>query len=1307
MVSKEKGKTIIKRNNAKVKRWKKGQSSSSNPDTKRFREAAKGRFFQHSSSSGSSGLTVDALKKHDDFQADKDGDVILSDSDKQSTKTGTFNTWASNWTECTNTTFNRVHRFWSSNSAVHREILAVLAAVTEVIKTQGGTESETEYFAALMTSLETSNSEESLAAIVYLISLVIKRVPTAVLRSRFSEVAKQFLDIMSTHESGSTSLLKSVLLCLANLLRVQEHAIWNNTSTQQVYKGLLTFITHRKPKVRKAAHQSLCIVLKGSVFMIQGDPPSHHPAASITAKYCIHIIEQSGGIGEASDTLHILSLLKDVLSVFPRNTMKSCCETVLKLMTLSNVMVTAGCMQALNGLFVAKPKASNLPAELNAQIITALYDYQPSENDVQPMQAWLTVMESAHVNLIRLDGKLAVSHLPRMISSAMTCLLSERTDVSEKGAKTIKALLQQCLAPAAEYLTKLVLSAPERGSITPVHKIIRAAESGLSYQFHASWGLVLQIFSTLYEVFGRQCPLLFTTSLKSIADLRDSVKFPYKAELDHAVGVAVKKMGPRHVLEALPLQITGEGDDLDFPRSWLLPVLHDNIMETELDFFISYFLPLAARLRQITVQYSREENIVAAKTYETLQLQIWSLLPGFCTRPTDLAKSFKGIAKVLGTAINERPDLRMDVMASLRKLVTQSLENDETKMELARFAKNFLPIFFNLYTTDPEKEKDPTRLAVLETTKCYLQIADKELIATFCDNCLKKLNEGSLTPFKRYALYDVAIALLPGLASDKITALYEVAAANLKSDDRKLQKKSYRILEEICAGKSQECRDFVKSHLKTLQKLMSSSLAASSPSSKAPRLRCLINIFKHLENREQKFLVAVIPEAILCTKEVAERARASAYTLLVEMGNTVMRWSRDKTPEESLEEYFKLVMAGFAGSPQMISATLLALTRVLYQFKEKISSSLLTSIVDSVCLLLNAKPREVVKSALAFLKVLLSAYPETVLSSHLQQLVASIVSMKEDCRHHFRFKAKEIYAKLIRKFGYETIYGMVPEGLRKVLANIKKTQERSKRKKKETENDESIDEDETEKKLKTQPECIDDLLRDTDSDMEEAQERKSVQKDKRKMIKETKGGEKPGMAWLQEGGIEDIVDFMDTSAAKKVLATKPVKSKVKQKSAEPEFKIAPDGRLIITEVSDEEEGGQISSDEELNDLLATLEGARDSGKIRQKKRKLEDMGSDEEDMKPLKYKAGGKGIHRPLEVSQDKKNSDYGAEYRAKKARGDVKKKGRPDPYAYVPLNRQQLNKRKRAKLEGQFGNLVRGAQKGASKGKKAKKKHK
>ncbi len=38
-------------------------------------------------------------------------------------------------------------------------------------------------------------------------------------------------------------------------------------------------------------------------------------------------------------------------------------------------------------------------------------------------------------------------------------------------------------------------------------------------------------------------------------------------------------------------------------------------------------------------------------------------------------------------------------------------------------------------------------------------------------------------------------------------------------------------------------------------------------------------------------LGAVVPEAILCTKEAGERPRQAAYSLLVEMGNAVVRWS--------------------------------------------------------------------------------------------------------------------------------------------------------------------------------------------------------------------------------------------------------------------------------------------------------------------------------------------------------------------------------------------------------------------------------
>ena len=63
---------------------------------------------------------------------------------------------------------------------------------------------------------------------------------------------------------------------------------------------------------------------------------------------------------------------------------------------------------------------------------------------------------------------------------------------------------------------------------------------------------------------------------------------------------------------------------------------------------------------------------------------------------------------------------------------------------------------------------------------------------------------------------------------------------------------------------------------------------------------------------------------------------------------------------------------------------------------DKISERLLKSVIENLCLLLRSKSREVVQSALGFTKVLLSAYPNTVLAAHLQPLV------RPECIYHMK-----------------------------------------------------------------------------------------------------------------------------------------------------------------------------------------------------------------------------------------------------------------------------------------------------------------
>lgn len=70
--------------------------------------------------------------------------------------------------------------------------MVVLAAVSELIRQNQGTESDVEYFASLLTCLESAPTHEcqKIAAIAYLLHLNVKKVTKAVLINYFSRATK-------------------------------------------------------------------------------------------------------------------------------------------------------------------------------------------------------------------------------------------------------------------------------------------------------------------------------------------------------------------------------------------------------------------------------------------------------------------------------------------------------------------------------------------------------------------------------------------------------------------------------------------------------------------------------------------------------------------------------------------------------------------------------------------------------------------------------------------------------------------------------------------------------------------------------------------------------------------------------------------------------------------------------------------------------------------------------------------------------------------------------------------------------------
>ena len=195
-------------------RWKKGQSSSSNPSKTKHRDAAKAKLLRvgfgvpevpKSFENGPARLTAESLLKHDALMGtvsttnQEEGDALtLGQTNK------TFDTFASTvWSNCSNVSFGRLLPRFNPSNPKHKEMLAILSAVSEVIKENRIDETNTdepsgvEYFLALLTSLDSSDSVESLSAVISLLAIVIKTIEKEILQAKFSDSSKLLLETLS------------------------------------------------------------------------------------------------------------------------------------------------------------------------------------------------------------------------------------------------------------------------------------------------------------------------------------------------------------------------------------------------------------------------------------------------------------------------------------------------------------------------------------------------------------------------------------------------------------------------------------------------------------------------------------------------------------------------------------------------------------------------------------------------------------------------------------------------------------------------------------------------------------------------------------------------------------------------------------------------------------------------------------------------------------------------------------------------------------------------------------------------------
>ena len=989
--------------------------------------------------------------------------------------------------------------------------------------------------------------------------------------------------------------------------------------------------------MRKRALEALTNVL-------QHPPPSpslDHPAADLCAETGLlglnEIVQDSReskkqrGKGSSEEhqpgLMHALQLVKSIAAAargWPSKRIDALCEVLLAIAKTSNEYLAMASFEVFEAVF--EGMADEVSSAKLPRLMEAITDLKPSSNDSQLLPPWIAVLSRGYDVSAQINPEETFLKLPELFGMIAEFLDSISHNIRVSAGECLVSFAANCIPP------NLILEPSVYDEMT-LEKIAKVATGLLSVQYQAAWMEVFTVLSALFETFKWQSSPIMNDVVRAVGELRGSDSFNGKKEADEVLGKAIEAMGPEAVLKVLPLNLAKPKAG-QTGRVWLLPLLRDNVINTNIAHFKSELVPLSESMFQRVIDFGQKERTMETKIYETIVSQAWACLPGYCSLPLDLVESFdQSFAELLSNLLYKQTELRVDVCKALQTLVEQNKEIADTvgKQDLllqrritrvaaqkniehlASFAANLLAVLFNVYSeTLPHH-----RGYILQCVNAYLSITpEPEVMETFtrvttmleaalqeatsqtqADKQKEKQSANKMPPTS-HTLMDLVITMSIYLPASSFATVFQMASLILpQSSDPQLQKKAYKLIPRLATSGTGAYA--LQTRNEELQAVLISSASSVSAPARRDRLAALSTVIEYMPPHTLHFVPSVLSEVVIATKEVNERARTAAFDLLVLMGNKMSAGGtidQSKIPHmdadaptasASIEEFFTIISAGLAGStPHMISASITALTRVLYEFRKRVPEAVLEDMVQTMDLFLTSSNREIVRSVLGFVKVAIISLPENIIAPRLESLVTGLMGWSKEHKARFRSKVKHIFERLIRRVGFEKVERYCPEADKKLLANIRKTKERKKRKKDAAAQDGEEEDQQIDKRRGKFESEFDQAVygnaSESDSDAGDAESDDELE------AKGGKRGQKGGKAYIVEDEDEPL-DLLDRKALGRISSTKPLKPRMAAESRKrAKAKVDLDGKLVIG-------GGDDEGDAEMGGLDAGAEEPQDGG----------------------------------------------------------------------------------------------------------------
>ncbi|KAF9227367.1 NUC173-domain-containing protein [Gyrodon lividus] len=1221
----------------------------------------------------------------------------------------------------------------TSSSLPHQKTPANLLQALESTFTETGTDrTPTAYFAALVTTLDGTLQKNDtslgdgdvLPAELYLLALVSPFVPHLVIQSNLNTLLSLTAPLFPSL-AGHAPPLRSQLTLYNSVFRALDRSQLDISIARQSFATVLQLCLDPRPKVRKRAADLVNDVLS--------NPPSpllRHPYAQRVAEWMQTSLHQAGSgvilksktAKEPSSTdtaIYLLAVLRPILPNLPLDAIPPVTTVLLTLPRLGNPYLSQSAYSILSELFTASVGSGTHSAtEQIPAVLSAILSSPPLQSDTAVTPSWLRVLGDAMLAYHSANPEACTGDFLRVWKSIWSFFETSHPQTRKAAAEALQSLAQCITLPMVHaavnespngksslrgivaQTTKALDSLAYAQSITELFHVVSSLLSNLNMRVESGK-------STL------AAEKLLMPLVQKIADLRIQKNFEHKEAADTVISTAMKVIGPAVLLQAIPLNLEPQDRQAGRePRAFLLPMIAQP-HPSPLGHFVSYFVPLSERMFNLQQKAETEARQSEAKVWSVLVSQVWAGFAGYCHAPADVKDALTpAFSQLLSQLLYTQPDLRLPVLRGLRVLVESSLAVSQADPEKAHetsvsggvvtyteavqnviFLKNqvenWFAVFFNVFgSVDRE-----SRGIVGDVISVWANLADpqeisqayRKVIELFRQN-LQKLTatpdtyqNASVTTMTQ----DLLMLLLPFLDAPDVSSLFQICITEevLCCKDNGVQKRGYKVLSKLLSSGKVQTDTLV-----TFQQLEGFTTGLS-PAAKKDRLVLLAHLIPGIPSTSLHVIPSLIPEAVLGTKEPSEKARSAAFELIVVMGRkmseggVVKRQMVEGMDEDgideanaNIDEYMTMVAGGLAGAtPHMISATITAISRLVFEFKDAIGSQMQTEVFTTLLVFLSSSNREIVKSTLGYIKLAIHTLPADLLRLHLCGLVPALLAWSHDHKNHFKAKVRHIFERMIRRFGWNDVYQAAGEDqASKVLINIKKRKERAKRRK--AREGEADDEVEASSGKVAIGDAFEDVLYGSESELDDSDDEEQIA---RGGGSKRKGG---GHGVRLRVDDDEPMDLLQGAASRITNAAANRRRKPGQDANH--FKSeAETGKLVIP-AEDSDSDIEVSARKTTKDVagsayresLTSVDGfARGpNGRIKfnkdtkKRRRENEDDGGDIEmaDAETL------------TEAKKNKRRSEVklGHEFKAKKSGGDVKKGGL-DPYAYLPLSQAAKKK--------------------------------